>query len=172
MFWPFGTFALLSQEIAIEISRTAWALTMAAYRVHLPLEQYWIGILKCLFGAFILRCSACAINDILDRDIDGGVGTYALRLIFGDVQQAHATLERTKTRPLASGRISLFSASMFVFIQYLTGICFFYMTTSGVACVPFVASFTEWHANALLGFTWPCSSSFLCKSRNVAVVNT
>ena len=56
---------------------------MAAYRVHLPLEQYGIGILKCLFGAFILRCSACTINDILDREIDAGVGRPADSSIFG-----------------------------------------------------------------------------------------
>lgn len=59
---------------------------------------------------------------------------------FEDLQQAHTILERTKTRPLASGRISLFSASIFVFIQYLTGICFFYTTTSGIACVSFLTT--------------------------------
>ncbi|KAF8345688.1 UbiA prenyltransferase family-domain-containing protein [Amanita rubescens] len=97
MFWPFS-----------------WGLTMGAYRIHLPLEQYWIEILKCLFGAFILRCTACTINDILDREVDAGV-------------------ERTKNRPLASGRISLFRASIYVFIQSVVGICFFYATTSGAA---------------------------------------
>lgn len=74
MFWPFGISLISPSESHIEICSIAWALTMAAHRVNLPLEQYWVGILKCLFGAFILRSSACTINDILDRDIDSGVG--------------------------------------------------------------------------------------------------
>ncbi|KAK2462541.1 hypothetical protein APHAL10511_005511 [Amanita phalloides] len=97
MFWPF-----------------AWGLTMAAYRVNLPLEQFWTAIFKYLFGAFIVRSSACTINDIFDRDID-------------------ASVERTKTRPLASGRISLFRASIFVFMQYFVGISFFYVVIEGPA---------------------------------------
>ena len=74
MFWPFGISLISPSESHIEICSIAWALTMAAHRVNLPLEQYWVRILKCLFGAFILRSSACTINDILDRDIDSGVG--------------------------------------------------------------------------------------------------
>ncbi|KAF8625853.1 hypothetical protein AX17_006749 [Amanita inopinata Kibby_2008] len=97
MFWPF-----------------AWGLTMAAYRTSLSLETYWTNIFKCLFGAFILRCSACTINDIFDREMDAGV-------------------ERTRNRPLASGRISVFSASAYLTVQYLIGIVFFYYTTTGLA---------------------------------------
>ncbi|PFH48334.1 hypothetical protein AMATHDRAFT_150105 [Amanita thiersii Skay4041] len=97
MFWPF-----------------AWGLTLAAYRVNLPIELYWGNILKALFGAFILRSSACTINDIFDRKMDAGV-------------------ERTKNRPLASGRISVLSAWVYLLVQYAVGIAFFHSTTSGLA---------------------------------------
>ncbi|KAJ8083553.1 hypothetical protein PM082_009427 [Marasmius tenuissimus] len=97
MFWPF-----------------AWGLTMAAYTIKLPLEDYSLGILQSLFGAFIVRCSACTINDIFDRHMDAGV-------------------ERTKGRPLASGRITVSNAFIFVLLQYAVGALFFYLTVDGFA---------------------------------------
>jgi 4-hydroxybenzoate polyprenyltransferase len=62
MFWPF-----------------AWGLTMAAYHTSLDLTTFWAEMFKFLIAAFIVRGSACTINDIFDRDFDAGVGT--LRLI-------------------------------------------------------------------------------------------
>ena len=49
---------------------------MAAYTTNLQLKSYAIELAKCLLGAFILRCSACTINDIFDRKMDAGVGKY------------------------------------------------------------------------------------------------
>ncbi|EEB86666.1 hypothetical protein MPER_16298, partial [Moniliophthora perniciosa FA553] len=65
-------------------------------------------------GAFVVRSAACTINDIFDREMDAGV-------------------ERTKGRPLASGRISVLKASVFVSIQYIVGTLFFYFTVDGLA---------------------------------------
>jgi len=42
-------------------------------------------------GAFVMRSAGCAYNDIVDRDVD-------------------ARIERTRTRPLASGRVSVGAA--------------------------------------------------------------
>ncbi|KAE9409796.1 UbiA prenyltransferase [Gymnopus androsaceus JB14] len=97
MFWPF-----------------AWGLTMAAYSVKMPWNTYSFSLMQCLFGAFIVRSSACTINDIFDRKMDAGV-------------------ERTKNRPLASGRISVFAASIYVLIQYAIGIAWFYLTVEDLA---------------------------------------
>ena len=47
---------------------------MAAFRVGLPIQAYGPALLKCFIGAFILRSSACTINDIFDRKMDAGVG--------------------------------------------------------------------------------------------------
>lgn len=40
-----------------------------------PLEFAWLVLLT-VPGAFVLRSSACTINDIFDRDLDAAVGTY------------------------------------------------------------------------------------------------
>jgi len=76
---------------------------MAAYSHRIPLQEYTELLLKSVFGAFIMRTSACTVNDIFDREFD-------------------ASVERTKNRPLASGRISVFAATLFLILQYIVGI--------------------------------------------------
>jgi 4-hydroxybenzoate polyprenyltransferase len=49
---------------------------MAAFTTNLRLETYGFELSKCMLGAFILRSSACTINDIFDRKVDAGVGEY------------------------------------------------------------------------------------------------
>lgn len=83
-----------------------WGLTMAAYSHNVPVHEYTELLLKSAFGAFIMRSSACTVNDIFDRELD-------------------ASVERTRNRPLASGRISVFAATVFLFLQYAVGIAFF-----------------------------------------------
>ncbi|KAJ7642989.1 UbiA prenyltransferase family [Mycena polygramma] len=97
MFWPF-----------------VWGLTMAAYTTGLPLHVYFAHVAKALVSAFLLRSSACTINDIFDRKMDAGV-------------------ERSKTRPLPSGRISVLAATLYLFLQYALGVAFFYRTEDGLA---------------------------------------
>nr|GAT54960.1 coenzyme Q biosynthesis protein 2 [Mycena chlorophos] len=94
----------------------AWGLTMAAYATNAPPSEYTIGLARSLIGALLLRSSACTVNDIFDREMDAGV-------------------ERTKNRPLPSGRISVQAASIYLMLQYAFGAVFFYFTTSGVAFV-------------------------------------
>ena len=47
---------------------------MAAFKMNLPLKIYGLEILKSFVAAFIIRSSACTVNDIVDRDLDAGVG--------------------------------------------------------------------------------------------------
>jgi 4-hydroxybenzoate polyprenyltransferase len=54
-------------------------------------------------GAFAMRSAGCVYNDIVDRDLDGRV-------------------ERTRLRPLASGRVSVRSAWMLVALLCLIGL--------------------------------------------------
>ncbi|XP_034485926.1 4-hydroxybenzoate polyprenyltransferase, mitochondrial [Drosophila innubila] len=54
-------------------------------------------------GALIMRGAGCTINDLWDRDID-------------------AKVERTRTRPLASGQISQFDAIVFLSAQLSLGL--------------------------------------------------
>ncbi|KAL1745156.1 UbiA prenyltransferase family-domain-containing protein [Schizophyllum fasciatum] len=128
MFWPF-----------------AWGLTMAARAVGLPAEEYFPRLLKCFIGAFLVRGSACTVNDIFDRDMDAGV-------------------ERTKGRPLPSGRISVCAATAYLLVQYALGLAFFYATLDGLAfyvalfqllpmfmIYPFLKRVSDW-PQAWLGF--------------------
>ena len=64
----------------------AWAVALAGVSWH-----GWRLILLLAIGAWAMRSAGCVYNDILDRDLDRQV-------------------ERTRFRPLASGRISLTSA--------------------------------------------------------------
>ena len=47
---------------------------MAAYANKTPFPLLITLLVKTVFGAFILRSSACTINDIFDRDFDRAVG--------------------------------------------------------------------------------------------------
>ncbi|KAJ7513166.1 4-hydroxybenzoate polyprenyl transferase [Mycena galericulata] len=128
MFWPF-----------------AWGLTMAAHATSLAPGSYAINLAKALVGAFLLRSSACTINDIFDREVDAGV-------------------ERTRNRPLASGRISVLAATLYLLVQYALGVAFFYFTEDGLtfwvalfqliplfAIYPLLKRVTHW-PQAWLGF--------------------
>jgi len=79
----------------------------------LDLTTFWTEMFKFLIAAFIVRGSACTINDIFDRNFDAGV-------------------ERTKGRPLASGRVSVFAAVVYLILQYAVGVLL-YLPYKGVA---------------------------------------
>ncbi|KAF5319263.1 hypothetical protein D9619_008305 [Psilocybe cf. subviscida] len=78
----------------------AWGLTMAAYAHGLEFKIYLQWLAKFLAWSFTARCLGCTINDICDYEYDRKV-------------------ERTKTRPIASGKISLRSAGIFTAAQLL-----------------------------------------------------
>jgi len=63
----------------------AWSVALAGVEGRWSLFA-WLGL-----GAFAMRSAGCVYNDIVDRDLD-------------------ARVERTKARPLASGRVSLKAA--------------------------------------------------------------
>lgn len=95
-------------------------------------------------GAFVMRGAGCTINDILDRDIDGKV-------------------ERTKSRPLPAGDISVTAAVIFLGAQCLVGLLILlqlnlFSIILGAASLLFVAAYplmkriTNW-PQAWLGLT-------------------
>jgi 4-hydroxybenzoate polyprenyltransferase len=62
-------------------------------------------------GSFLMRSAGCVINDILDRHVDGAV-------------------ERTKNRPIVSGRISVAAAfAVFLFLCALSASLLIFMNT-------------------------------------------
>jgi 4-hydroxybenzoate polyprenyltransferase len=82
-----------------------WTLALASGGVRGDLLQWETLQLFLIFaaGAFLVRGAGCTVNDIWDRDIDGGV-------------------ERTQTRPLAAGTVTLKQALGFAGLQFLLGL--------------------------------------------------
>ncbi len=100
-----------------------------------------------LVGAIAMRGAGCSYNDILDRDLDAGV-------------------ERTRGRPLPSGRVTAKAAAAFMVAQALVGLavllCFnraTILTGLGsllvVAVYPLMKRVTSWPQAVLgLAFSW------------------
>jgi len=77
-----------------------WAATMAAYSSKLPIERLVVIVGTLALACVLVNTTICTLNDIADRKID-------------------AQVERTRKRPLPSGRISLSAALMFLLAQVL-----------------------------------------------------
>ena len=78
----------------------AWGLTLA-YDFSSNLKYYFFYLILFFLGSVLMRSAGCIVNDILDRNFDSKVS-------------------RTKTRPIASGNVSIKTA-----IFYSTLLCFF-----------------------------------------------
>src|SRR5260221_13585666 len=75
----------------------AWSVALAG------VGNRWNLFLWLLLGAFAMRSAGCVYNDIVDRDLDKAV-------------------ERTRLRPLASGRVSVRSAWLLILALCLIGL--------------------------------------------------
>jgi 4-hydroxybenzoate polyprenyltransferase len=119
----------------------AWSVALAG------VGGRWDLFLWLALGAFAMRSAGCVYNDIVDRDLD-------------------ARVERTRLRPLASGRVSLTAAWALVGLLCLIGLGVLWqlertaqMIALGslalVAAYPFMKRITWW-PQAWLGlvFSW------------------
>jgi len=119
----------------------AWGVALAGVRGRWDLFL-WLGL-----GAFAMRSAGCVYNDIVDRDLDQKV-------------------ERTRLRPLASGRVSIESAwlliaglclvALVVLLQLNLPAAFLsVISIAPVAAYPFMKRVTWW-PQAWLGivFSW------------------
>jgi len=89
------------------VSSTAMSLglilkAMADDRVFSAWNDFYYVIL-CGVGAIVMRGAGCTWNDWVDRDIDGRV-------------------ERTRSRPIPSGQVSVTAAIIFLVLQALVGL--------------------------------------------------
>jgi len=120
-----------------------WAILLAGG----PFDRAAILILLFGIGAVAMRGAGCVYNDIVDRDLDRRVA-------------------RTRDRPLASGRVRLRSASIFLIALCLVGLAVLVgldwparwiavASLGPVACYPFMKRITWW-PQAWLGivFSW------------------
>ena len=136
---PIGTWLLLLPSW--------WGLFAAALsQGEFTLQHLWIAV-GCAIGAWLMRGAGCTWNDITDREFDGAV-------------------ERTRSRPIPSGQVSVRAAIIWMVVQSLIAFCIlltFPWTAIwlGIAslllvCVyPFAKRFTWWPQVFLgLAFNW------------------
>jgi 4-hydroxybenzoate polyprenyltransferase len=98
-------------------------------------------------GAFAMRGAGCTWNDIVDRDLDGSV-------------------ERTRSRPIPSGQVTVRQAAAFLILQATVGflvlisfntftIALGVASLAIVAVYPFMKRITYWPQTVLgLAFSW------------------
>ena len=96
---PFASLVRLDRPIGTWLLYwpCVWSAALAGVDGRWPLFA-WLGL-----GAFAMRSAGCVYNDIVDRDLDRQV-------------------ERTRLRPLASGRVSLRSAWLLIGFLCLIGV--------------------------------------------------
>ena len=109
-------------------------------------NDFWL-LFSCSIGAFLMRGAGCTWNDILDRKIDGAV-------------------ERTKSRPIPSGQVTLTQAIVWMMVQIaLAGLILLSYNFNSiilglsslflVVIYPFAKRFTWWPQVFLgLAFNW------------------
>ena len=119
-----------------------WGLALANLSTgRFGLHDLWT-IVGCGAGAFMMRGAGCTWNDISDRDFDGSV-------------------ERTKSRPIPSGQVSVRGAVIWMIVQailaffilitfYDTAIILGVLALLPVLIYPFAKRFTWW-PQAFLG---------------------
>ena len=123
-----------------------WGLTLA-YNFEPNINLYLKHIFLFFSGAVLMRSAGCIFNDIVDKDLDKKV-------------------ERTKQRPIASGKISIFNAFIYVIILCLLALFIllqfnFLTITLGLGSMflafsyPFMKRITYWPQLFLgLTFNW------------------
>ena len=129
-----------------------WSAALAAGIAH-DVRGLPLVIVLFLIGAMVMRGAGCTWNDITDRDLDNRV-------------------ERTRSRPIPSGQVTVTQAAIFLVIQALVGLAvllqfnrFAIMTGIAslviVAVYPFMKRITYWPQATLgLAFSWGALMGF------------
>jgi 4-hydroxybenzoate polyprenyltransferase len=129
-----------------------WSAALAAGIAHdcgrLPLT-----LALFFLGAFVMRGAGCTWNDITDRDLD-------------------ARVERTRSRPIPAGQVSVPQAAAFLVVQALIGLVVLlqfnrFAVATGIASLvivavyPFMKRITWWPQIVLgLAFSWGALMGF------------
>ncbi|WKA27788.1 4-hydroxybenzoate octaprenyltransferase [Bradyrhizobium roseum] len=129
-----------------------WSAALAA-GVARDVSQLPLTIVLFFIGAFVMRGAGCAWNDITDRDLD-------------------ARVERTRSRPLPAGQISVAQALAFLVLLALIGLAVLlqfnrFAILTGIASLaivaiyPFMKRITWWPQVVLgLAFSWGALMGF------------
>ncbi|HLG82785.1 MAG TPA: 4-hydroxybenzoate octaprenyltransferase [Bradyrhizobium sp.] len=129
-----------------------WSAALAAGVAH-DVSQLPLTIPLFLLGAFAMRGAGCTWNDITDRDLD-------------------ARVERTRSRPIPAGQVSVKRALVFLVLQALVGLAVLLQfnrvaIVTGIASLlvvaiyPFMKRITYWPQVVLgLAFSWGALMGF------------
>ncbi len=129
-----------------------WSAALAAPFAHDPGRLAAVIVLFFL-GAFAMRGAGCTWNDITDRDLD-------------------ARVERTRSRPIPSGQVTVRQAFVFLVAQSLIGLAVLlqfngFAVLTGIASLavvavyPFMKRITWWPQIVLgLAFSWGALMGF------------
>jgi 4-hydroxybenzoate polyprenyltransferase len=129
-----------------------WSAALAAGIAH-DLSRLPLILVLFLIGAFVMRGAGCTWNDITDRDLD-------------------AQVERTRSRPIPAGQVSVAQAAAFLVLQALIGLMVLlqfnrFAVGCGVASLvivavyPFMKRITYWPQIVLgLAFSWGALMGF------------
>jgi 4-hydroxybenzoate polyprenyltransferase len=129
-----------------------WSAALAAGLSH-SLSRLPVIIALFFVGAFAMRGAGCTWNDITDRDLD-------------------AKVERTRSRPIPAGQVSVPQALVFLVAQALVGLAVLlqfnrFAVATGIASLaivavyPFMKRITWWPQVVLgLAFSWGALMGF------------
>jgi 4-hydroxybenzoate polyprenyltransferase len=129
-----------------------WSAALAAGIAH-NLRSLATALPLFLIGAMVMRGAGCTWNDITDRDLD-------------------ARVERTKSRPIPSGQVTVKRAAAFMVLQALIGLTVLlqfnsFAIVTGIASLavvaiyPFMKRITYWPQIVLgLAFSWGALMGF------------
>jgi 4-hydroxybenzoate polyprenyltransferase len=129
-----------------------WSAALAAGVAH-TVGQLPLIIVLFFVGAFVMRGAGCTWNDITDRDLD-------------------ARVERTRSRPIPAGQVSVQRAAVFLVVQALIGLVVLlqfnrFAVATGIASLlivavyPFMKRITWWPQIVLgLAFSWGALMGF------------
>jgi 4-hydroxybenzoate polyprenyltransferase len=129
-----------------------WSAALAA-GVLGKVDQLPLVVVLFFIGAFVMRGAGCTWNDITDRDLD-------------------AKVERTRSRPIPAGQVSVAQAMAFLVLQALIGLAVLlqfnrFAVATGVASLlivviyPFMKRITWWPQIVLgLAFSWGAPMGF------------
>jgi 4-hydroxybenzoate polyprenyltransferase len=129
-----------------------WSAALAAGVVH-RIGQLPLTLALFFIGAFVMRGAGCTWNDITDRHLD-------------------ALVERTRSRPIPAGQVSVPQAAVFLVVQALIGLVVLLQfnhtaVATGIASLvivavyPFMKRITWWPQIVLgLAFSWGALMGF------------
>jgi 4-hydroxybenzoate polyprenyltransferase len=138
-----------------------WGLTLGYY-FNNETSIYFKYIILFFLGSVLMRSAGCIFNDIVDRDFDKKV-------------------ERTKNRPLAAGKISVFESSIYIVLLCLVSLLILLQFNKltiilGMASMifaftyPFMKRITYWPQLFLgLTFNWGIIMGWSALTNNISI---